>query len=556
MKFLGLRVVTLLALFVLIGCSAADDGERTSYSTNNANNSGGNVNIGGVQDIGLFRDIIESGGIPASSTLNPNGFFSEHYIEYPFGPCDQRLCLNGMIGRGRSIISNDYMNTLQVVLKSSVDPAEYERPPTDFIAVIDVSGSMALEDKLQYVKQGLHLMVDSLNPDDRLSIVAYSGWATEVYTLTFADSLAAKDAMHESISALVPSGSTNIYGALNLAFDIADQSAAQERYARVVFLSDGVPTEGITDEASILALARESVSQTVQLTSIGVGFDLNFELMKELAMAGGNFYFIEDNAALTDIFTQEINYFAFPIAEDIQLTLSSGASFYAGDAVGFDQWESTPSGGSAFIPSIYAASRTSTATEDPHARRGGGSALFVRLVAQDVARDLSGMVLTLQYTDPDLETTSVQDISVDSLAGGDGVVPVDSYYSEEVMMKSFLMLNLYLALKEVCQRAENRLYTTARELLEAAISQAQSINMVLEDEDIGEDINLMDKFLLNLGGSTQGSCEYEGCYEDDYYYQDETVDYGCSSAGTEPTSVSLMLFSFIAGFMIIRRRAR
>ncbi|MBU1241151.1 hypothetical protein KJ865_15660, partial [Myxococcota bacterium] len=161
---------TLISVFVLIfvlqSCSAGDDssGSQNYNNSNNINNinnvnntnNGGNVNIGGVQDIGLFREIIEAGDIPAPSTLTANGFFSEHYLEYPFGSCEERLCLNGMIGRGESLLSNDYMNALQVVMKSYVDPSDYVRPPTDFIVVIDVSGSMYTDEKLQYAKQGLH----------------------------------------------------------------------------------------------------------------------------------------------------------------------------------------------------------------------------------------------------------------------------------------------------------------------------------------------------------------------------------------------------------------
>ncbi len=560
----------LLSLIILIlalaGCSAGDDsaGDQNYVSSNNSNNlnsvnntTGGNVNIGGVQDIGLFREIIEAGDIPAPSTLTANGFFSEHYLEYPFGECDERLCLNGMIGRGRSLLSNDYMNALQVVLKSYVDPSDYERPPTDFIAVIDVSGSMYSDEKIQYAKQGLHLLVDALKADDRLSVIAYSDWASEVLTLTFADSADARDRMHAAVSSLYPTGSTNIYDGLTQAFDTARESGSEDRYARIVLLSDGVPTSGITDEDAILSLARESTSDKVQLTSIGVGYDVNYELMQDLAMAGGNFYFVEDGAALTEIFVQELDFFAFPIARDITISLNAGASFYAGDAVGFDQWIPSGTGGSAYIPAVYAASRVSSSTEDPHTRRGGGSALFVRLVAQNSARDLSGMVLTMTYTDPEDELPVTQDVLVDELAGGDGIVPVDAYYSQEVMQKSFLMLNLYLALREVCQRAVNGDYEGARELLVSAIDHASAVNDQLADEDIENDIALMDRLLLNLG-YTYGDdyyCAGDNCYYDDTYYSDETVNYGCSTS-QGPSGALPLLIGLVLGFVALRRRRR
>ncbi|MBU1238739.1 VWA domain-containing protein, partial [Myxococcota bacterium] len=376
----------------------------------------------------------------------------------------------------------------------------------------------------------------------------------ELLTLTFADGITSKDTMHAAISSLVPSGSTNIYDGLSMAFDVASQSAVDDRYARIVFLSDGVPTSGITDESAIINISREATSDRVQLTSIGVGYDVNYELMKELAMAGGNFYFLEDGPALTEIFVQELDFFAFPIAKDIHITLNAGNSFYAGDAVGFDQWIPSEGGGSAFIPAVYAASRVSSSTEDPTTRRGGGSALFVRLVSQNADRDLGGMMLTMEYTDPDENIPVYQEVSVDSLAGGDGIVPVDSYYSEEVMKKSFLMLNLFLALQEVCQRAVNYNYEGARTLLIATIDHAMAVNALLEDEDITNDIDLMNRLLNNLGYVYDDDyyCDSEDCYYDDHYYQDETVNYGCSTSGPVTGSFPLVL-AFLLGLALIRK---
>ncbi len=543
-----LNLLVVLASF-LLACSGAGDDWSGDGNENNVN-----VNIGGVQDIGLFRRIIEAGDIPGPSTLDPNGFFSEHYLEYPFGNCIEDLCLNGMVGRGINLVSKNHMNALQVVIKGSSDAAEQTRPPTDFIAVIDVSASMGGDEKLQSVKEGLHLMVDSLNPDDGLSLISYSGSASTVLPLTYASSAEEKNAMHEAISSLMPMGGTNIYSGLEAGFSLAEELAAEtERHSRLLFLSDGLPTEGVTDEESIIGMAQERSGPKIQVTSIGVGYDVNFELMKSLSMSGGNFYFVENNDALLEIFLEELDYFAYPLAEKVEITLNSSGSFYAGDSVGFDQWRTTEEGGAASIPAVYAASRTSSSTEDPSTRRGGGSALFIRLVPKDNNRDLSGMVLKMTYKNPKTQTQVFQEIRVDELAGTDGVVPVDSYYSEGVMQKSFLMLNLYLALKEVCQRAANEQYGDAAILLRESIKHAREVNTVLEDEDISADILLMEKLLSNLGESGNGYCSEEGdCYYDDTYYENETVDYGCNSAGSSENAISL-LFAFLLGLFLVHR---
>lgn len=534
------------------GC-AADDGAK-STSMNNANNTNnGNVNIGGVQDIGVFRDIVNSGGVPGPDTLDANGFFSEHYIEYQTEDCGENVCLFGMLGRGRSVLSNDYMNILQVGMTAHVNPVDYERPPTDFIAVIDISGSMYSDNKLEYVRQGLHMMIDTLKPTDRLALVTYSDRASEAQPLMYVDSTENRQTMHANVNRLVAGGSTNIHEALWLGFDLAALSEAEGRYARVVFLSDGQPTAGITDPATIIAFAREHASKTSQLTSIGVGSDVNYELMRDLAMAGGNFYFIENSMALPDIFVEEVDFFAFPIAENLHFTLSSGADFYIGDSVGFENFVSSTAGGEASFPAIYLASRTSENIENPESRRGGGSAMFVRIVPQANTFSLNGILLTLTYTDPETgETVGPQRVVVSDLSDG-GMMPEGDFYSATPMRKSFAMLNLFLGLKEVCQRASYYDFGGARELLISTIEYAYAANAVLADDDLAADIELMEKLQYNI--EANGYYDYCGNGEC-YYYGDDVVmtPLGCSTGHRSPAHGLPWLFAALAGLAFLRRR--
>ncbi|MBN2724124.1 MAG: VWA domain-containing protein [Deltaproteobacteria bacterium] len=544
----------ILALSILEGCSD-DDSAKDSYSNNVANNAynntanGGNVNVGGVQDIGVFREIIESGGIPAPSTFSDNGFFSEHYIEYPFSDCGENICLNGMMGRGNSVISNDYMNVIQIVLKSYLDPADFSRPPTDFILVIDVSGSMA-GDKITKVREGLHLMVDSLNSDDRISLIAFSDFIQEKLDLTYADSLENKESMHLAVSNLVPGGSTNIYGGLSAGFAKAQIGVEQERHVRVVLLSDGVPTSGEVDPNVIQSFAESRATDNVQLTSIGVGSDINYDLMKNLALEGGNFYYIENYSALSDIFVTELDYFAFPIAKDITISVVSSTGIKIGDSVGFgDAWIPEGNGGSAQFPNLYLASRTSNDIEDPYSRRGGGSALFLRVTPTGETVDLSKAYVKLRYLDPDMDDYVDQLFTLSDL-GMDGSIPVDEYYSEYEMKKSFAMLNAYLAFYETVVLAENWMMEESFDLITGAIDWMYTVNIVLDDDDISADIVLMEQLSNNIYPYTYSGddyyCNNGDCYypETDYENDREEVHYGCSQGnGNSSHFISIMLLT-------------
>ncbi|MBU1221782.1 VWA domain-containing protein [Myxococcota bacterium] len=545
----------ILSFLILIfsSCSAGDDSSDSNNSFNNMNNNnntnGGNVNIGGVQDIGLFRDIIDNGGVPAPSTFSDNGFFSEHYIEYPFENCGENICMNGMLGRDISVISNDYMNVIQVVLKSWLDPSDYERPPTDFIMVIDVSGSMDSDQKMVKVREGLHLMVDGLKSTDRMSIISFSDWATQKMDLVFADSQENRDMMHSVVSTLIPGGSTNIYEGLEYGFDKSLISQEENRNARIVLLSDGVPTSGNTDAEEILNFAKGSVSEEVQLTSIGVGQDINYDLMKNLALEGGNFYFIENSSALTDIFVTELNYFSFPIAKEMTLTVHSQGNIQIGDSVGFgDNWIQEGNGGSASFPTLYLASRNSNTIEDPYSRRGGGSALFLRVTGVDGYTDLGSVNINLRYLDPEIDDYVEQYITLGELTSG-GVMPVDSYYSDYEMKKSTAMLNAYLGLLQTITYAQNWQYQNGIDVLLTTRNWVQAVNEQLDDDDLEADILLMDKLYLNMLPYTNGDNPCYNCY----YNEREDVHYGCSQ-GNGKNSGGTILFLILGILFTFRRK--
>src|SRR5262245_11320628 len=85
--------------------------------------TGGGVALGGAQDVGGFRAILEAGDLPAEATLDANGFFSEHYAELPAADCGQPLCLVTMVAAGQDWVTGEDRTVLQVSLSTPIDPA-------------------------------------------------------------------------------------------------------------------------------------------------------------------------------------------------------------------------------------------------------------------------------------------------------------------------------------------------------------------------------------------------------------------------------------------------
>lgn len=516
-------VCAIVCTFAVAGCFSDPSGGG-GYNGNNGNGwyyggadgglfggydaggSFGNIGTGGAQDIGQFRKILDEGGIPGENTLDANGFFSEHHTELPPPECAQVLCLHGMLAVHRDWVRDGYQAALQLAMNSPLDPSTFTRRPLDLVVVVDTSGSMGSSDKIDYVKQGLHLLIDAVEPEDRLALVTYNTTVTVEYYLNQPFNAVALHAIIDSISA---SGSTNFYDGLETGLSMAATAWDPAREPRVIILSDGLPTAGVTDQQSIINMADIYIADGIGLTTIGVGLSFNVDLMRGLAERGaGNFYFLENTAAIDEVFTEELNYFVTPIAFDLVANVTVAPAYDLGEVVGTTLWTANGNGGTINIPSVFLASRTSH--DDPPAgngegRRGGGSAIIMAVMPdanwQGATDPYQVAYLHLTYTPADQATSLEQSVYVlnPALPGEhpSDVEPEDAWVSHVAMQKNYAMYNVFLGLREACRCAAVN-YNHALWVLDQLKARAETWNMKFDDEDIVADIELIDRFRTNL----------------------------------------------------------
>ena len=146
----------------------------------------------------------------------------------------------------------------------------------DVILVLDRSGSMEGE-KFEQAQQAAEFVLDHLNEDDRFNVVTFSSSIRSFGPVLQASTEAAAAA--KWVDRRVAEGSTDINRALLEAFSQADD----ERPTYVIFLTDGLPTEGATDTDKILNNAANGAPRNVSLFSFGVGFDVDTFLLDSLA---------------------------------------------------------------------------------------------------------------------------------------------------------------------------------------------------------------------------------------------------------------------------------
>ncbi len=163
-----------------------------------------------------------------------------------------------------------------LLVAPSVEVEESEVVAKDVIFVLDTSGSMEGE-KIAQAKDALEFILDHLNPEDRFNIVAFS---TGVRTYDKEPQPTAEsDEARRFIDDLRAVGGTNIDLALAEALAMADG----ERPQIVIFLTDGLPTEGVIDTDRIIADVASQAQENVSIFAFGVGDDVNTFLLDTIA---------------------------------------------------------------------------------------------------------------------------------------------------------------------------------------------------------------------------------------------------------------------------------
>ncbi len=162
--------------------------------------------------------------------------------------------------------------------------AEQEYAAKDIVFVLDTSGSMADEGKMEKARAALLFGVRSLRSEDRFNVINFAGEEHLMSSELVQADAAGKARGVDFINHLRPVGGTNINGALTAALKQFEQG---DRPRLVVFVTDGLPTVGETNVERIVENARRERVAGTRLFTFGVGYDVNTALLDKLAADNG-----------------------------------------------------------------------------------------------------------------------------------------------------------------------------------------------------------------------------------------------------------------------------
>ena len=348
--------------------------------------------------------------------------------------------------------------------------------PLNLVFVIDKSGSMADSDKMSRVKEGLRTMVGKLRPDDIVSIVTFDTNAQVLYpSRPIGNAVGLRDA----IDCLVPDGSTNLHSGLMLGYSEAKRHFRAGATNRVILLTDGIANVGVVEPGRIAAESSEFNGQGIDLSTIGVGLDLNNDLLRTLANSGrGLYHFISDYKDINKVFINEVQSLISSVAKNVQVRIEYGPGLQLEKIYGYAP--------------RYANGNVSVTLDDMN---NGLTQVVMAKFRTDVVKGALPVKVRLSYFDVRRKcpVEEVQELRL---------VPAENDSCELLadveVKKNYTIAELADSLFRMANLARSGNYALAQGVLDASLSTAYRRYPNMEDEDIRFIIDIVDGYRRDL----------------------------------------------------------
>lgn len=207
---------------------------------------------------------------------------------------------------------------MHVGIKGHELPADAEKPRSNLVFLLDVSGSMNSQDKLPLLKQAFRMLVDTLNEDDTIAIVTYAGRAGVVLEPT---KVSEKQEILNAIDMLNSGGSTAGAEGIRTAYELAEREFNKNGVNRVILATDGDFNVGITDRDQLKDFVERKRDTGVYLSVLGFGQgNYNDAMMQTLAQNGnGNAAYLDSINEARKVLVDEATSTLYPIANDVKI---------------------------------------------------------------------------------------------------------------------------------------------------------------------------------------------------------------------------------------------
>ncbi|MGE0142259.1 MAG: VWA domain-containing protein [Planctomycetota bacterium] len=418
------------------------------------------------------RALANLGKLPTPRDVAIADIINFHRHRLPMPRAGEAVALDlrfGAVG-----VDRDGEAVLQIGMAAGAVADRRELPPLNLGLVIDCSGSMRADGKLDAVQRALRELVRRLRPNDHVTLVAYSDAAERRGSELVGDGAW----LSREIDRLEPGGSTNLHAGLMLGLQEVAARAKSGAHDRVILLTDGIANRGETEPAKILRDARTYTAEQVDLATIGVGTELNTELLDQLARgARGLFHFVADTADIEKVFVDELQAQVRAVARSVQIHLRLPAEFVSVEFLGF--------------PARRGDRRTEWTIDVPDLNSGATQVVLARCRLDREARSPRELEARaeLRYRRAgddravEVETTA----HLDPRADGDGL-------TDPEVRKNYTIARLALGMHEMADAASRSCWAEADRALRRELRFARDQFASREDTDVRRVVEIAEQY--------------------------------------------------------------
>lgn len=277
-----------------------------------------------VASYGDMRRSISEGRLPYPEAVRVEEFVNYFDYKYPQPAGADPIALNATLG---PCPWNPQHKLLRVGLKAKEIPSE-ALPASNIVYLIDVSGSMMWQGRIDMVKTSLKLLTNNLRPQDRVSIVTYASGTNVPLPST---SGANRTKIKEAIEALQAGGATAGASGIKLAYEEARKHFIAGGNNRIVLCTDGDFNVGVSSPQELEELIAKERQSGVFLTVLGYGMgNYKDNKLQVLAEKGnGNHAYIDSANEANKVLVQEFGSTMYAVAKDVKLQLEFNPKYIA-----------------------------------------------------------------------------------------------------------------------------------------------------------------------------------------------------------------------------------